>query len=110
MSKIRPYFNAEFRRNAVNLLLTSGHSLKQVAGDLGISTATLRAWRNRTLHPDTTGKTAAGGAGADGGVGVVDPALEIRRLHKENEYLRRQRDILKKAMSIVSEDPQLGMR
>ena len=37
-------------------------------------------------------------------------AAEIRRLHKENEYLRRQREILKKAASILAEDPQLGMR
>ena len=31
---------------------------------------------------------------------------EIRRLQRENEYLRRQREILKKAMSILSEVPQ----
>ena len=43
---------------------------------------------------------------------TIDQAkeAEIRRLHKENEYLRRQREILKKAMSILSEDPQCGMR
>ena len=34
---------------------------------------------------------------------------EIRRLQRENEYLRRQREILKKAMSILSEVPQSGM-
>ena len=37
-------------------------------------------------------------------------AREIRRLNRENAYLRRQRDILKKAASILAEDPQLGMR
>ena len=41
---------------------------------------------------------------------LTDVAAELRRLHKENEYLRRQREILKKAMSILSEDPQCGMR
>ena len=34
----------------------------------------------------------------------------IRRLQREVEYLLRQREILKKAMSILSEDPQSGMR
>ncbi len=29
---------------------------------------------------------------------------EIRRLRQENDYLRRQRDILKKALGIVSAD------
>ena len=35
---------------------------------------------------------------------------EEKKLKKENEYLRRQREILKKAASILAEDPQLGMR
>jgi len=35
---------------------------------------------------------------------------EIKKLERENEYLRRQREILKKAASILGEDPQLGMR
>jgi len=34
---------------------------------------------------------------------------ELKRLRRENEYLKRQRDILKKAMSILGEDPHLGM-
>ena len=38
------------------------------------------------------------------------PKGEIKQLRRENEYLRRQREILKKAASILSEDPQLGMR
>ena len=35
---------------------------------------------------------------------------ELRRLKKENEDLRRQRDILKKAMSILADTPPVGMR
>ena len=35
---------------------------------------------------------------------------EIKQLKKDNEYLKRQRDILKKAASILSENPELGMR
>jgi hypothetical protein len=35
---------------------------------------------------------------------------KIRQLQKENEYLKRQREILKKAMSIVGEEPNPGMR
>lgn len=34
----------------------------------------------------------------------------IRRLQRANDYLRLRREILKKAMSILSEDPQSGMR
>ena len=35
---------------------------------------------------------------------------EQLRLRKENEYLRRQREILKKAAAILAEDPRAGMR
>ena len=34
----------------------------------------------------------------------------IREQHKEIEYLKRQREILKKAMSILGEEPNPGMR
>ncbi|HEX6565958.1 MAG TPA: hypothetical protein VF020_16835 [Chthoniobacterales bacterium] len=34
----------------------------------------------------------------------------IREQHKEIEYLKRQRKILKKAMSILGEEPTNGMR
>jgi FkbM family methyltransferase len=35
---------------------------------------------------------------------------KIRQLRKENEYLKRQREILKKAMSILGEEPSPGTR
>ena len=101
MPRTRPSYSEEFRREAVELLLSSGRPLKQVAGELGISANALRSWRNRSL-----GAGRAGGAGADG----PQDAADMRRLRRENEYLRRQRDILKKAVSILSENPQLGMR
>ena len=105
-------YTNEFRQRAVDLLLSSGRPLKQVAGDLGVSANSLRSWRNRALGAGSQGKVepprqrGEAAAAADG----PQDASEMRRLRRENEYLRRQRDILKKAMSILGEDPQLGMR
>jgi transposase len=104
-----PYDN-EFRQEAVNLLLSSGRPLKQVADDLGISANSLRAWRNRALGKEHATEAASTESKGRSGVPLTDPAAEIRRLQRENEYLRRQREILKKAMSILSEDPASGMR
>ena len=101
MPSTKPAYTEEFRRDAVELLLSSGRPLKQVAEELGVSANSLRGWRNRRL-----GDGRAGVAEADG----PQAGAELRRLRRENEYLRRQRDILKKAASILSEDPQLGMR
>ena len=39
----RPY-PPEFRREAVSLIKVSGRSIKQVAGELGVSTESLRFW------------------------------------------------------------------
>ena len=100
MPPTKPAYTEEYRREAVELLLSSGRPLSQVAKELGVSANSLRNWRNQRL-----GDGSGGVAGADGPQGEA----ELRRLRRENEYLRRQREILKKAVSILSENPQLGM-
>lgn len=105
MSKTRIIYTEEFRSNAVELLRTSGRPLKRVAVELGVSAESLRAWRNRAISRGDAAQAAGRSEGAP-----ADPAAEIRRLHREVDYLRRQREILKKAVSILSEDPQSGMR
>ena len=110
MPRTHPPYEDEFRCEAVNLLLSSGRPLKQVAEDLGISANALRTWRDRALGKGLVAKAASAEPKGRSEEALADPAAEIRRLHRENEYLRRQREILKKAMSILSEDPQNGMR
>ena len=111
MPKTHKPYDKEFKRKAVDLYLSSGKSIKQVSRELGVSDGSLRKWQ----------KDLFGGNGGQGGVSRerdeslagMDPeemAKEIRRLNQENAYLRRQREILKKAASILAEDPQLGMR
>ena len=66
MSKTRITYTEEFRRNSVELLLSSGRPLKHVAAELGVSPDALRDWRNRA--------TSKGGATQAG----VKPPLLIR--------------------------------
>ena len=76
----------------------------------GVTANSLRTWRDRALGK---GRVAQAGSAEPKGrseASLTDPAGEIRRLQREVEYLRRQREILKKAMSILSEEPQSGMR
>ena len=96
----RPY-DEEFKRRAVELYLKSDQSLKQVARELGISDGSLRKWRKDLLGnlSDQQGLSSP----------LNNPeemAREIRRLNQENAYLRRQREILKKAESILAKDPK----
>ena len=110
MPKTHPTYDKNFRTEAVNLLLTSGRPLKRVAAELGISANSLRTWRDKALGKGRVAEAASAEPKGRSEAALADPAAEIRRLHREIEYLRRQREILKKAVSILSEDPQSGMR
>jgi len=95
----RKRYDEEFKRNAVELLLGGGHDLKPLARDLGVCAATLRYWRDRYLE-DNEEDVAQG---PPRGPTLRETADEVRRLRKENEKLKRQREILKKALGILSE-------
>ena len=97
MTKNQHTYDDEFRWNAVDLYVNSSKSMAEIASDLGISTGTLRDWKRKIL---------GGPTGAD----AEDLVEENRRLRREVEHLRRQRDILKKAAAILGENPHAGMR
>lgn len=112
MPPTKPVYSEEFRDGAVDLLISSARPLKQIARELGVSANTLRSWRNRAAGIGGGGRDRERRKPGEMPCGACDPdeASELKRLRRENEQLRRQRDILKKAASILAEDPQLGMR
>ena len=91
----------DFRQEAVNLLLRSGRSLQRVAAELGISANSLRTWRDRALGK---GRGAEARSAPTKGRSVAPMAAAT------GESRRLQRDVLKKAMRILSEEPPSGMR
>lgn len=98
----RRKYDDDFKREAVELLLSGGKELKPLAVDLGVCPATLRYWRDRYLRERNP-------QGPPRGPAPADSAEELRRLRRENETLKRQRDILKKALGILSEQSPEGM-
>jgi transposase len=97
-------YDSEFKRDAVELLLRSGKPLKPLAKELGVSDTSLRLWRDTYF-----GKLEGGFRGTSGELTSHEMAEEIRRLRKEVDTLRRQREILKKALSILSDQSPGGM-
>ena len=97
-------YDKEFRRDAVELLLNSAKPLKPLAKELGVSDTTLRAWRDAYL-----GEVQGYGDRSPSGPTPRDMADELRRLRKELERVTRQRDILKKALGILSDQSPGGM-
>ena len=94
-SKCGRRYDAEFKQQAVGLV-QAGRTIKEVAGDLGVSSWSLREWvkRQRTGQTLSEPKTVSA---------ETPEQRENRRLRQQLEYLRRQRDILKKALAIVSD-------
>ena len=88
-------YDAEFKENAVSLV-KAGRSFKQVAKDLGVSSWSIRMWLKRLDRGEELNRRKAL---AD----LTPEQRENRRLRQEIEYLQRQRDILKKALAIVSD-------
>ena len=88
----RPDFTDDFRREAVRLTKTSGRTIKQVAADLGIGLSTLARWKSRHDEAELL-------AGPH-----EDAAKELARLRKDNELLRQERDLLKKATAFFAKE------
>jgi transposase len=105
MGTARRQFTEEFKLEAVELLASSGRPLSQIAGELGIPAARLRAWRNRNggSHAGSPRRPNTQAAIPPAG---MDLAAENTRLRRENERLRIEREILKKTLRIFSEAPK----
>ena len=86
--RARRVFNDEFRAGAVRLVLEEGKSAGAVARDLDLTESALRNWVAQARADRTKGKS--------GGLTTVERE-ELARLRKENQQLRLERDILKKA-------------
>jgi transposase len=76
-------------------MLNSGErSAQQLSQELGVSVWSLKRWNKEFPIGGPTGPGAFRAS-----------ALEIARLRRELEFITRQRDILKKALGILGQDP-----
>ena len=90
----RRHFSREFKRDAVQLVTAKGMPVGKVARELDIHPNLLHLWRRKFL---------AEGDKAFVGRGRVKPGeAEMKRLRKELEKVREERDILKKALAAFS--------
>jgi transposase len=84
----------EFKLEAVALAKSSGKSVNEIERELGITPGLLAKWKAR-LKADRS--QAFPGKGR-----LKEDEELIRRLQRENEILRQEREVLNKALAIFS--------
>ena len=97
----RPKYNLEFKQDAAKLVLENGYTQQQAADHLGISLSAIRRWVRAEGKPITQADLA----GKKMVLPLADQA-ELVRLRKENEPLRMEREILKKAAVFFAKEAQ----
>jgi transposase len=89
----RPY-PEEFRREAVSLVKVSGRSVREVAGELGVSYESLRLW----LKQDRLDRGER-----DDGL-TTEERDELRKLRRQVRELEQEREILKRAVTFFARE------
>jgi len=87
----RRQYDAEFKKNAVDLIALNDGKLTKTANDLGINTNTLCRWQ-RELKLTFTSES--------------ESDAHIKALKKQLRNAELERDILKKALAIFSRLPE----
>ena len=98
MGKQRREYSTDFKVEAVRLVVEEGRRSSEVARELGVHGGLVRNWKRQSESGKIDPFPGKGRLSAEDG--------ELRRLKRENNYLRMERDILKKAVAIFLEGPK----
>ncbi len=97
MGERRRQYTREFKLEAVRLVDESGRSKAQIARELDIHESLLGRWRAQLKE-----RPAAAAFPGNGKLSAAEE--EIRRLRRENEQLRQERDFLRKTAAYFARE------
>lgn len=97
MQEKRRKFDQDFKDGAVDIVLTTGRPIAEVARDIGVHEGTLGKWVDNRRKAQIPGAV------------TEDERSELIRLRKENAELRMQRDVLKKSV-VLWVDEAMGRK
>ena len=86
-------YSPEFKAEAVRIVQTTDTPLKEVARNLGVTVTSLREWVHAGRPQPATPL-------------IEDERSELLQLRRENQQLRMERDILKKATAFFARESQ----
>ena len=87
-------FTKEFEDQAVRRAQTSARTHREIADDLVIGLSTLTRWISKRRDRDDPPDQAVS----------QDMTAELKRLHRENEILRQEREILEATVFVAKEE------
>ena len=101
--RARRHYDQQFKEDAVNLVISSGKSINEVAAELGVQRSNLGRWKRQLLERCDQDS----GASAEG-MKPSELEAELRRLRSELREMTEERDILNKALSVFAQPPRRG--
>ena len=96
MTKEKKNYTPEFKMEAVRLVTEQGYKTTEAARNLGIHPGVLNRWKKQLTADE---KNAFPGKGR-----LTPEKEELKRLRKENQRLKMERDILKKAAAFFAKE------
>jgi transposase len=94
-------YSEDFRRDAVELVRSSGRTLRDVGRELGVNHETLRGWVSAAKRAD---EQRAGRSRADDGELSGAERDELRRLRRKVAELETEKEILRKAAAYFAKE------
>lgn len=91
----RRRFSAEFKQDAVRLVLDQGLPVARAARDLDVAESALGRW---------VAKARQDGPEVLSGADLTSEQQELQRLRRENQVLKQERDLLKKAAAFFAKE------
>ena len=92
----RKNYTPQFKMDAVRLVTEQGYKVTEAARNLGIHPSALNRWKRQLTD---NGPQAFPGKGH-----LIPEKEELKRLRKENQRLKMERDILKKAAAFFAKE------
>lgn len=97
MPRTRRVYTEEFKRDIVNIYLSSNKTYKELSSDVGVNASTICQWKTEL---EKKGDLSFSGHGLQK---LSPDQEEVKRLKKELSNAKLERDILKKALAIFSQ-------
>jgi len=95
-NRTRQKYTKEFKNDAVKLVIEQGYSTNEVGRRLGLNQTNVSRWVREYRQENEPS--------VNGDATRSELENEVKRLHKENQRLRMEREILKKAAAFFANE------